>query len=396
MKRLVAFVATALMAMSGIAQAQTVPVPNGGGFVSGDEVEHAGFVPFEVGTATGVSIYGKYMYLTSWKNISIYDISDPVNPVLQGQPYPVGFWFENEDVQVTPDGRTLFFAESLPGNSLHIMDVEDKTNIQPLADLELAGDHTTTCILKCKYLYGSDGSIVDVRNPAEPKLIASNDGTVGTRWTELATGQDYSNHDVTEVKPGFILDAPISGPFHYIDVRNPVKPKVIAVGVKEASETGWLFHSARWPNNTKDDFILMQGEDNANPRCGAQNGPFQTYDATKYKKTKTFTIIDTYRVTNGTYVDGSPAVNALGCSAHWFQEHPTFRNGGLVGMGYYEHGTRFFRVDSKGKIKEEGWFQPVNGSTSGWYWASTSKSERVGYSVDYTRGIDILKWNGDL
>ena len=97
---------------------------------------------------------------------------------------------------------------------------------------------------------------------------------------------------------------------------------------------------------------------------------------------------------NGTYADGSPAVNGLGCSAHWFEAHGSFKNGGLVGMGYYEHGSRFFNVDSKGKIKEVGYYLPMGGSTSGFWWASTSKKETIGYAVDYSRGIDILKWNG--
>lgn len=393
MKRLAGLLAAVLMAMSGVASAQTLPIGPAAGFTSGDEVEYVGFVPFEVGTSTGVSIRGKYMYLTSWKNLSIYDISDPTAPQQLGF-LPIGFQFENEDVQVTPDGRYLFFAESLPDNQLHIYDVEDRTAPTEVAVLEGAGDHTTTCILKCKYLYGSDGSIVDVRDPLKPKLLAANNGPNEDLWTTRATGQNFSNHDVTEVKNGFILTAPISGPFHYIDVRDPLKPKVLALGIKEAEETGWLFHSARWPNNAKDNFILMQGEQNAQTRCGDQNGPFQTYDTRGWEKSKTFTVIDTYRVTNGTYQDGSPAVNGLGCSAHWFQEHGSFKNGGLVVMGYYEHGSRFFSVDSKGKITEEGWFLPHGGSTSASYWASTKKNEKIAYAVDYTRGIDILRWNG--
>lgn len=389
MKRLLGLVAVSLMVFSGVAGAQSVPIGPAAGFTSGDEVEYVGFVPFEVGSSTGVSIQGKYMYLTSWKNISIYDISDPASPVRLSQA-PFGFAFENEQVSVTPDGRYLFFSEQLPNNVLHVWDVEDKTSPQLVVSVPDAGGHTQSCVLKCKWLYSSEGTVVDVRNPLEPKIIE------GLDWRAEALGQPVSMHDVFEVRNGFIIDSPISGPFHYIDVRNPLKPKLVASGVKEAQETGWLFHSGDWPNNAKDDFILMQGEDNFNPRCGDQNGPFQTYDARNWEKTRTFQVIDSYRVANGAYADGSPAANGLGCSAHWFQNHPTFRNGGLVGVGYYEHGTRFLQVDSKGKIKEAGWFIPNGGSTSGFWWASEKKNERIGYAVDYTRGIDILRWNGDF
>jgi hypothetical protein len=379
-----------MMLVGGIATAQT---PSQGGF-STDNVAYKGFLPFEGASSTGVTIQGKYMYLTSWKNISIYDISDPLNPALQGTPLPVGFMFENENVAVSPGGEYLLFSESLPNDRLHIYNVEDKSNIQELGFVEGAGDHTTSCILKCKWAYGSDGAITDLRNPAEPKLMVDKQGAE-LDWRKLATGEAFSNHDITEVKNGFILTAPISGPYQYIDVRNPLKPKVLALGEKVAEE-GWLFHSAEWPRGGKDKFVLMQGELNAETRCSDTNGPFMTYDATKWKSTKTFKAIDTFRVQNGTYVDGSPAVNGLGCSAHWFESHPTFKNGGLVVMGYYEHGTRFFDVDSKGKIKEAGWFLPHAGSTSAAYWVSEKKDANIVYSVDYTRGLDILEWTGDI
>ena len=391
MKRIIASIAAAsLMLLGGVAAAQS---PSQGGF-STENVTYKGFVPFEGATSTGVTIQGKYMYLTSWKNISIYDITDPLNPELQGTPFPIGFMFENENVAVSPKGEFLLFSESLPNDILHIYNVEDKSNIQLLAEVEGAGDHTSDCILKCKWAYGSDGAITDLRDPANPKLMVDKDGAE-LDWRKLATGESFSNHDITEVKNGLILTAPISGPFHYIDVRNPLKPKVLALGEKVAEE-GWLFHSAEWPRAGKDNFVLMQGELNAQTRCDDVTGPFLTYDARKWQKTRTFKAIDTYRVQNGTYVDGSPAVNGLGCSAHWFESHPTFKNGGLVVMGYYEHGTRFFDVDSKGKIEEAGWFLPHGGSTSAAYWVSEKKDANVVYSVDYTRGIDILEWTGDL
>lgn len=365
------------------ADAQT---PTIGGFTS-DNVEYVTFVPFEVGTATGVTIQGKYMYLTSWKNISIYDISNPESPQLVGTPFPLGFKFENENVSVSPGGKFLLFSESLPGDALHIYDVEDKTNIQLLATLQGAGDHTTTCILKCKWAYGSDGTIVDLRDPANPVLAASRNDPE-KNW-HAQTGLQGGGHDVEEFKNGFLITSPISAPLQLLDVRNPMKPKVLATG-QNPNPSGFLFHSGRWPRKGKDRFLLMQGERNAQPRCSENNGPFMTFDATQWKKTKTFTLIDTFRVQNGTFVDGSPPVNGLGCSAHWFEERPGFKNGGLVAIGYYEHGTRFLQVDGKGKITEVGWFLPYGGSTSAAYWVNKD----IVYAIDYTRGIDVLRYNG--
>jgi hypothetical protein len=358
--------------------------PTPGGFTT-DNVEYVGFVPFEQATSTGLTIQGKYMYLTSWKNISVYDISDPVSPELLDTA-PLGFKFENEDVALSPDGDTLLFSESLPNDALHVWNVEDKSNIQEIATLEGAGDHTTSCILKCKWAYGSDGTISDLRNPAKPKLAAARDSKKS--WHARTGLNDDGAHDVEEFRNGFLITSTISDPFQWLDVRKPLRPKVIARG-KNPDPAGFLFHSGHWPNGGRARFVLMQGERNFNPRCSDSNGPFMTFDSRRVRRTRTFKLKDTYRLGNGTYSDGKPAVNALGCSAHWFDEHPKYRNGGLVALGYYEHGTRFLDIKRNGKIKEVGWFVPYGGSTSAAYWVNKD----IVYAVDYTRGLDILRFH---
>jgi hypothetical protein len=357
--------------------------PTPGGFTT-DNVEYVRFVPFEQSTSTGLTIQGKYMYLTSWKNISVYDISDPADPQLLDTE-PLGFKFENENVALSPDGDTLLFSESLPLDVLHVWNVEDKTNIQQIAELEGAGDHTTTCILKCKWAYGSDGTIVDLRNPAKPKLAAARDSKKS--W-HARTRLQGGGHDVEEFRNGFLITSPISAPFQWLDVRKPLRPKVLGQG-RNPDPQGFLFHSGLWPNKGRARFVLMQGERNFNPRCSDSNGPFMTFDSRGVRRHKSFKLADTYRLGNGTYQDGKPAANGLGCSAHWFDEHPKYRNGGLVALGYYEHGTRFLDIKRNGKIKEVGWFLPYGGSTSAAYWVNKD----IVYAVDYTRGLDILRFH---
>ena len=100
------------------------------------------------------------------------------------------------------------------------------------------------------------------------------------------------------------------------------------------------------------------------------------FDTKGWKKTKTMKLVDTFRLGNGTYQDGSPAVNALGCSAHWFQEHQTFKNGGLVALGYYEHGTRFLDIQKTGRSRRSAGSCPHAGSTSAAYWVTDRSSTR--------------------
>jgi hypothetical protein len=50
----------------------------------------------------------------------------------------------------------------------------------------------------------------------------------------------------------------------------------------------------------------------------------------------------------------------------------------------------FLKVARDGDIRRVGYFLPHAGSTSAAYWLKTL----VVYAVDYTRGIDILGYNG--
>jgi hypothetical protein len=173
-----------------------------------------------------------------------------------------------------------------------------------------------------------------------------------------------------------------------LDVRkDPVHPKLLASG---GSLDGRFIHSGRWANNATDKFLLMGGETNNKVRCSETNGAFMTWDASEWKKTHTFTMIDEYRMVNGTYADGNPAVNVVGCSSHWLEPSPKFHNGGIVAAAFFEHGTRFIDVGPTGKIKEIGYFMPHGGSTGAAYWVT----DEIVYAVDYTRGIDILRFTG--
>ena len=95
---------------------------------------------------------------------------------------------------------------------------------------------------------------------------------------------------------------------------------------------------------------------------------------------------------NGFYADGKPVAGALGCSVHWFQEHPSFRNGGLVAISEYEDGVRFLQIGKDGSITEQGYFLSLGSSSSSPKWAGKGD---VLYSIDYLRGIDILRCTGE-
>ncbi|MGH2755491.1 MAG: LVIVD repeat-containing protein [Actinomycetota bacterium] len=375
MKRLMAAAILALMALSTVPTAGAGPSPGG---ISSDQVEWVKHVPFTGPSAAGGRLVGKYFYALDQNKLTIYDTTDPLDP------QPVGFLpnphepiFTREDLDTNGKILLLPTYDLAPG-PLQIVDVEDKTSPQVIAEIENGSEHTFSCVLDCKYAWGSEGTIYDLTDPSNPKEVGS--------WGE---GKPTSNaHDVTEVAPGLVLTS--TQPIMFLDARkNPTNPKLLALG---ASTDGRFIHTGVWPRKGKDKFLLMAGETNFKPRCNESNGAFMTWDASKWKKTHTFSMIDEYRMINGTYADGNPALNAVGCSSHWHENHPSFKNGGLVAAAFFEHGTRFIDVSSKGKIKEIGWFMPHAGSTGAVYW----RTPEILYAVDYTRGIDILKYNGKL
>lgn len=367
MKKSLVFLMCALTVLAGPTAGAVTDLqmgPTAGGFAS-DNVEHVAHIPINLDSA-GARLLGDYFYITTSNGLTIYDVSEPEAPQRLGflpmvqQPY-----FAEEDVDT--NGKILLISTF---NGLNVVDVEDKSNPVVIGEVPGLDEHTFSCILDCKWAYGSEGAIVDLRDPTAPEQVGD--------WTE---GLNIGNtHDVTEVKPGFVLTS--TQPLYLLDARKPDVPKVLA---KSEQKPDYM-HASVWPNKMKDRFFLA-GTESMGPTCDESDGALLTYSTADWKKTRSFKIIDEFRVANGLPTDGDAAAN-LYCT-HWFDVRPGFRNGGEVAMGWYEHGTRFFRIDGKGKIEEIGYFLPYAGSTSATYWIN----KNIVYAVDYNRGIDILRFN---
>jgi hypothetical protein len=102
------------------------------------------------------------------------------------------------------------------------------------------------------------------------------------------------------------------------------------------------------------------------------------------------TQVDDFRITPGAPTEGR-APDSSFC-VHWFDEHPYYKNGGLVAIAWYEHGTHFLKIERDGQISEVGWFLGGGGQASGAYWID----ERTVYVADYIRGLDVLRFTGDI
>src|SRR5262249_44948948 len=200
------------------------------------------------------------------------------------------------------------------------------------------------------------------------------------------------SHNLREIQPGILLGS--CQPIILMSVRpedggSITKPAIIATG-NNADQR--FIHSGQWPGNGTDKFALMGGETNFSPECDDTVGAFMVWDATDvldghggFKHGGQFKEISEIRPTSGDYVDGHSPYNALGCSVHWFEQAPSFHNGGLVALAEYENGTHFEQVTSTGRIIEQGFYLPLGGATSAPHW--NPFDPHYLYVVDYDRGL---------
>jgi len=362
--------------------------PNGMTYIS-PNVEHLGTLMGEAGQVNpGGRLVDHYFYVTGATHFSIYDVADPVHPKLMSRTeFPCRF--ENEDVAV--NGDTLLYSDFATSKSLYVYDVRDKRKPVLLQEVPDAGTHTMECVQGCRYAFGSyhaagpagpltGGEVVDLADPAKPKVLGD--------WSDNDVLTSRKVHDLTEVSPGMLLSA--SAPIEFLDAReNPAKPKVLARSDTPADKR---FHTAIWPRGGEDRFVLAMFETNATQRCEAGSGDFTVFDASAWSTTKKFRPLSSFFLSNGDFEDGNPPANAgLGCSPHWFNVRPSWSDGGIVAMGAYDHGTKFLRVDGEGRISEVGHFLPPGTNASAAYWITCD----IVYVVDYTRGIDILRFKDD-
>lgn len=376
-------------------------VAPGPGYFATDNVEWIKNIPLNTDSA-GARLLGNYLYVTDDRGLTIWDVGNPVDPQFKSfTPLPQQAYYSEEDVDT--NGKILLvgtFGELLGTNTpvsyVSVVDVTNKTAPVVLSKVQNADNHTVTCLLDCTWAYGSSGVIIDLRDPSNPVLKSE-------KWT-AGLGISGAPHDVTEVAPGFVMTS--SKPITYLDVRSdPVHPTKVLTASPGDNR---FVHANLWPQHGTDDFLLVGGETGGN--CNKTNaGAFMAFKTQRDDSDPTvpvkeravigFQMTDQYRVATGLPTEGDSPYDQF-CS-HWFTTHPTYQDGGLVAVGWYEHGVRFLDVSREtvdangqivpgGDITEVGYFVPVGGSTSAAYWLN----DEILYTIDYQRGIDILRFNG--
>lgn len=377
----------------------------------------------EAADGVGGRVVGDTLYVTTTKDLLIYDISDPKNPVRQGLT-TVDVEFENEQVptdgqilgisgqtsSVTTQGGVCRADFELSRGCLLLFDVRDGTAPELVQSIEGAGDHTSTCLevdgQTCAFMYGSSGSISDIRTAlTDPTPIEESETNWITSLHDQLREQGWEGtlptrtHHQTEVRPGQLLTASV--PQMLITVNeneggSPEAPALLAFAshLGAPDNQNRFTHSVEFPQAGASKVMLSGGETNFQPTCEEDNGAFSTFTVKAgNSNTPEFTYADQYKLTEGTYSDGNPPAGGfkLGCSVHWFSPHPDFQDGGTVALSAYESGTKFLDIGTDGKITEKGFFTPVDSSASAPHWAPDGETL---YVIDYLRGLDVISFDG--
>jgi hypothetical protein len=377
---------------------EQLPVTPG---VASENLTYLGTIPLDapgVG-ARLVTVDGqRRLYVSGVPGVSIYDVTAPATPALLGH-LALPNW-ENEDVSVSADGDWTIVTEFNGFLYVHIVDTRNP-RVPLLAStlvLETAG-HTSECLDPgCDWVYGSEGQILDLRDKANPVVLPQS-------WTEMLDLP--SGHAINIDAAG--LATIDTTPLTLADLSDPLNPRVLAQapeGEQDENATAYQHNTLRpdaerWAPRTKKkdqkdpalrpgELILGNGETNFTGTCNDGSGPFATWSARDWDKGAPLQVLDVFRPVSGSYDNGDPAINALGCSGHWFSTQTTADGDQLVAAAWYEHGTRLLEVDGQtGAISQLGFFQPVMGSASAAHWVDDQHI----YVIDYARGIDILRYD---
>jgi hypothetical protein len=394
----------ALLAHSGQASPARVTkdIPIGpGGFASAN-VHYVASIPSGAGVSARVVTVGKQrrLYVSSAHSLVIYDITNPGLPLPLGA-LPIYNW-ENEDIAVSKDGSTTILTEFMSALYLHVVDTSNPRVPVLKGSILLDGSHTAECAdTHCNYLFASNGKTYDIRDRTNPHEVSRD------HWwsSEIGVGSAHALHQ--DAAGYWIAD---ETPLVMFRADNPLRVHLVTMG-QQTMNTAYQHNNIRpaadryrpraagdrSPALRPGELLMGEGETNFSPYCNGGSGAFATWSMVGFDKGRPMHQLHVFRPVNGDYTNGDPAVNALGCSGHWFtvRENVSHRYRGnyLVAAGWYEHGTRFLAVNTAtGTIREVGFFQPVRGSASAAYWIPGTDYV---YVVDYQRGLDILRFDAD-
>src|SRR3954453_19655522 len=217
-----------------------------------DNVQLVTKLPDTAGAASARFV-GNHMYVSTWKGLSIFDISKADDPQRVGfLPLP---HFENEDVDAAGDIVVISNDPSEGVGLLYIVDVSDPTlpkirsimpnglitGENPLVDDPSYTGHIANCIQQCKYLWltGTEQGVVviDLRDPDNPKVANTFEMPKPKKYGDSTETQPGFTHDVFVDRSGVAWVTGRDGTFGF-DATDPVHPKLVYRSDENVTNSG--------------------------------------------------------------------------------------------------------------------------------------------------------------
>jgi hypothetical protein len=219
-----------------------------------DNVQLVTKLPDTAGAASARFV-GSNMYVSTWKGLSIFDISKPEDPQRTGfLPLP---HFENEDVDAAGNLVIISNDPSEGMGVIYVIDVSNPTtpmirSIFPngtiFGSVEDANPsytgHIANCLQDCKYLWltGTEQGVVvvDLRDPDNPKFVNTFEMPKPKKYgdeTDPAKLSPGFTHDVFVDRSGIAWVTGRDGTFGY-DATDPVHPKLLYRSDENVTNSG--------------------------------------------------------------------------------------------------------------------------------------------------------------
>ncbi|WP_460734254.1 LVIVD repeat-containing protein [Nocardioides ginkgobilobae] len=399
------------------------------GLIMSDNIEHVGANPSQL-AISGCFMHSAPIFVTSGlDSVRVYDVSDPLNPSLQGVlPQAV---FENEAMTCgerrTPDGVRRFVLigvdlysaaptgpehTNVGGGQLNVVDVTDPTAPTITASAPgLTSTHTVACVdgAQCRYAYsaGDSGSgtfsVFDLRDLDAPREVDGDKEADGLQAFASPTAGHKWNFDAAGVGTHTGFDGSSMW-----STRKPARPRLLATtGLAGQGEdpdfegyNDFIHHNSFRPNAQRfkpgvkpslrnGNVLLVTEEDYEQTDC-ALAGSFQTWWVKRLDgKPGSIVPLDKVELAD---LGNFPLPQGAFCSSHWFD----YRPGGLVAVGFYGGGTQILDVTNPREITSHA--HAIWGASEVWdaMWVpvykdgeQTAKRTNIVYAIDLVRGLDV-------
>ncbi|MDQ3913885.1 MAG: hypothetical protein M3323_00935 [Actinomycetota bacterium] len=318
------------------------------------------------GPIRGAALDGDYLYVATTNALSIYDVANPSAPELLANKASPRFVHGE---LISTGGELLLLNGGLGAAGLDVWNVEDKSNPVLAGSLEGVTDEHFSCLLECRWAYGSAGSVVDLRVPQEPVLQQFD-------WkVELGMGKARV-HRLDEYRPGFMATAPRGAAPVILDVRRPLQPRVVAKTKGRSFSSMFLYTT--WARGGSDRFVVTSTE---HWECNDDyQGALVMLDTQGWPEDRRFEVAGRYRYRGRTDDDT--------CLAYYFSLHPRFEDGGLILLPSGLEGTRIVEVAADGKMRElDSFVLPTSD-----VWLAFWIDDEIFYALNATGEVYILRY----